>query len=236
MFSSPGFGGGSGGPRRCGQLALGSGERLDSRDVGRPAWPDAPWFAQVGVDSGRAQLRDLVLYKDALYAQTDKAVIHALDAETGKTLWCKQVGQARYPSMPPDANRDLLAVVNGSRLYVLNRYNGKLLYQREIEDAPDAGPVLSSKRVYIPMSNGKMIAYRLDVESESQEEGPKTRRAPRPRKRGHSTPIAARMSASANKCCRRCFANPLGKPWCSPCWCGRTPTKSPSFGRRIAAI
>ena len=46
-----------------------------------------PWFAQVGVDSGQGQLRDLVLYEDVLYAQTDKAVVHAIDAETGKTLW-----------------------------------------------------------------------------------------------------------------------------------------------------
>ena len=72
--------------------------------------------------------------------QTDRAVIHAIDAETGKTLWCKQVGQAKHPSMPPDANRDLLAVVNGSRLYVLNRFNGELLYQREIDTRPMRGP------------------------------------------------------------------------------------------------
>ena len=73
-----------------------------------------PWFAQVGVDSGQGQLRDLVLYKNVLYAQTNKAVVHAIDAETGKTLWCKQVGNPRYPSLPPDANRDLLAVINSS--------------------------------------------------------------------------------------------------------------------------
>ncbi len=82
--------------------------------------------------------------------------------------------------MPPDANRDLLAVVNGSRLYVLNRFNGDLLYQREIDDAPDAGPVLSAKRVYLPMSNGKLIAYRLDPQVEGKEEGSKNKKSPTP--------------------------------------------------------
>ena len=92
-----------------------------------------PWFTQVELDRGQGQLRDLVLYEGTLYAQTDKAVVHAIDAETGKTLWWKQVGQPQHPSMTPGAGRDLLAVVNGSRLYVLNRFNGDLLYEREIE-------------------------------------------------------------------------------------------------------
>ena len=88
-----------------------------------------PWFAQVGVDPGQGQLRDLVLYKDVLYVQTNKAVVHAIDAETGKTLWCKQVGNPRVSELPPDANRDLLAVINGARLYVLDRLTGDLLDQ-----------------------------------------------------------------------------------------------------------
>jgi outer membrane protein assembly factor BamB len=161
--------------------SLSAASELISETVAAQHGLTRPWFAQVGVDSGQGQLRDLILYKDALYAQTDKAVVHAIDAETGRTLWCKQVGQPKYPSMPPDANRDLLAVVNGSRLYVLNRFNGDLLYQREIEDAPDAGPVLSAKRVYIPMSNGRLIAYRLDPQSESKkEEGQKSKKSPTP--------------------------------------------------------
>ena len=183
-----------------------------------------PWFAQVGVDSGQGQLRDLILYKNALYAQTDKAVVHAIDAETGKTLWMKQVGSPRYPSMPPDANRDLLAVVNGSRLYVLNRNSGDLLYQREIDNSPDAGPVLSAKRVYIPMNNGKLIAYRLVPQDEAkaenapkaEKEARKRRRVPGPRKKRQPTRSTPRRVACINNWRRRCFANPMGKPWCSP--------------------
>ena len=98
-----------------------------------------PWFTQVELDRSRGRLRDLVLYDGVLYAQTDKAVVHAIDAETGKTLWWKQVGDPIHPTMPLDANRDLLAVINGSRIYVLNRFNGDLLYEKEIDGAPARG-------------------------------------------------------------------------------------------------
>lgn len=121
-----------------------------------------PWFTQVQLDETRGHLQDLVLYEGTLYAQTDKAIIHAIDAETGKTLWWKQVGEPRHPSMTPGADRDWLAVVNGTRLYVLNRFNGDLLYRKDLSETPGAGAALSAQRVYVPLRSGLIVAYRLE--------------------------------------------------------------------------
>jgi len=89
-------------------------------------------------------------------------MIHALSAETGETLWSSQVGLPSHPSLNLGANSDLLATINGSQLYVLNRFNGELLYQVQVGGAPGAGPALSEKRAYVPMVNGLVVAYRLD--------------------------------------------------------------------------
>lgn len=124
-----------------------------------------PWFAQVEMDQGRTRLTDILMYEGALYAQTNSAMVHALDAETGKTLWSKRVGEAKHPSMPAEAKGNLLAVINGSRLYVLNRLTGELLYEKEIQDAPGAGPGLSTRRAFVPMVNGMVIAYRVEEET-----------------------------------------------------------------------
>ncbi len=121
-----------------------------------------PWFTQVQMDLGRARVRHVVLYEDALYVQTDSAMVHAIDAETGETLWAKMVGRSGHPSMVPGVNRDLVAIVNGSRLYVCNRFNGDLLYEAEVDGAPGAGPGLSEERAYVPMINGMVMAYRLE--------------------------------------------------------------------------
>ena len=61
-----------------------------------------------------------------LYVQTEAAMVHAIDAETGRTLWSKRMGgPTAQPA--PGRQRRLVAVVNGSRLYVFNRFNGDVL-------------------------------------------------------------------------------------------------------------
>jgi outer membrane protein assembly factor BamB len=122
-----------------------------------------PWFAQVELDNARAGLRTVVLYEGTLYVQTKTGGVHAIDAETGKTLWSKQIGSPDRPSMPPDARGDMLAVVNGSRLYVVNRFSGDLLYEKPCKYAPGAGAALSSKRAYVPSLEGLLGAYVVEA-------------------------------------------------------------------------
>ncbi len=120
-----------------------------------------PWFTQVQMDRSRARVHAIVLHNGVLFVQTNRAMVHAIDAETGKTLWAKQVGRPDHPSMTPGASQNLLAVVNGSRLYVCNRHNGDLLYEVQVGGAPGAGPAVSEKRAYVPMVTGLVMAYRL---------------------------------------------------------------------------
>jgi hypothetical protein len=122
-----------------------------------------PWFTQIQMDRSRARVSHVVLHEGTLYVQTDRAMIHAIDAETGATLWAKQVGRPDHPSVTPAAGRDLLAVVNGSRLYVCNRYNGDLLYEIQLDGVPGAGPCISRLRAYVPMIGGMLVAYRLEA-------------------------------------------------------------------------
>jgi outer membrane protein assembly factor BamB len=130
-----------------------------------------PWFTQTAVDTGIGRLADMVLFEGVLFVQTDKATVQAIDAETGKTLWSKRVGNPAYPSMRLGVNHDHLAIVNGSRLYVLNRHNSDLLLEKALTDVPGAGPAVSSKRVYVPMVSGKIVAYRLQLPADPMKEG-----------------------------------------------------------------
>ena len=77
------------------------------------------------MDRGQSRVRDMVLYvysdpnrdessagsteHPTLYVQTSRALIHAIDAETGQTLWAKTIGRPEHPSMTPGVYRDLLA-------------------------------------------------------------------------------------------------------------------------------
>jgi len=160
------------------------------------------WFGQVTVDQSRGRLTHLVLHDGVLYVQTDQAVVHAFDAETGATLWSKRVGRAGHPSMPVAANRDLLAVINGARLYLVNRFNGDLLWERPIDGAPGAGAALSEQRVYVPLlTMGTIAAYRIkpqeDEKPELQREAATKTAGNAPANGTHPTAALPRASAPA---------------------------------------
>lgn len=156
----------------CGPLLAARGELIPETTAARHGLT-RPWFAQVELDQGRGRMSDVILRDGVLYAQTDSAMVHAIDAETGRTLWSQRIGRPKHPSMTPDALGGLLAVVNGSRLYLVDRFDGKLLHEIEIKEAPGAGPALSSQRVYVPMVSGMVVAYPLSVIDESKRKSAK---------------------------------------------------------------
>jgi hypothetical protein len=128
------------------------------------------WMVQMDMDRARSRLRDLVLFEGTLYAQTDRGMIRAYDAETGKPLWdsARQVGNPSYPSSPPALGGNLLAVTNGSQLYVLNRFTGDPLWDRQIDGVPVATVGVSDLPddpcIYVPLTSQMMEAYCLKAE------------------------------------------------------------------------
>jgi hypothetical protein len=124
------------------------------------------WFAQVAVDRSSGHLVHITQQGGMLFVQTDQAMVHALDAETGRTLWAVQVGRRGHPSMAPAANDDFVAVVNGSMLYVVDRKDGKLKWARQVGASPGAGAALSATHVFVPMVNGAVEGYLLKDETE----------------------------------------------------------------------
>ena len=133
-----------------------------------------PWFAQVELDQGQARVSHVTLGEGVLYVQTDRAMVHAIDAETGRTLWSRQVGKRNHPSLPLDVKGDMVAVINGSQLYLLSRTTGEMLDEREIPNAPGGGPALSSKRTYVPCVTGMITAYRLPSSADTKGEAAKS--------------------------------------------------------------
>lgn len=125
----------------------------------------SPWFNVAGVDTGTGRLQYLVLDRGTLFALSNRSVLTAIDAETGKTLWAVRVGNPRLVSLKPTAGIHLVAVTNGSTIYILNRYTGEILWKQAVNGAPGAGPAISPSRVYVPLVGGKVESYAFDWET-----------------------------------------------------------------------
>ncbi len=119
------------------------------------------WTAQVELDRARHHVVRGIFSGDRLFVLTSAGLIHALDAETGETLWTVHVGNADYESLGPAADDKYVALVNGSTLFVLDRESGALEYERPIGGAPGAGPALSNGLVFVPLFSGRVEGYRL---------------------------------------------------------------------------
>ncbi|GAB4134528.1 outer membrane protein assembly factor BamB family protein [Thermopirellula anaerolimosa] len=122
----------------------------------------APWFNVAGVDAGTGRLEYLLLDRGTVFALSSRSVLTAIDAETGKTLWTVQVGDPRLMSLKPTSGIHLIAVTNGSTIYVLNRHNGQILWTHTVDGAPGAGPAISPSRVYVPLVGGKVESYAFE--------------------------------------------------------------------------
>lgn len=145
-----------------GRMALGSpGSEVISEPAAERHGLTRAWFTQIQVDPSRGRLGEWILDEGTLFILSDQSVLTAVDAATGATRWSSEVGNRGYPVLTPAANRKLVAMTNGSTLYVLNRYNGKLLWKTKLDGAPGAGPALSQQRVYVPLLDGRLVAYRL---------------------------------------------------------------------------
>lgn len=132
------------------------------------------WYTQVQVSGAHGNIGDIVLDNGTLFVQTDQAILQAIDAETGKTLWVQQVGDPHHPTLAPAANNRMVAAINGSNLFIFNRYNGKLLWKTQLPGAPGAGPSLSQQRVYVPMTSGLIVSYRMQRMKDPSREMGKT--------------------------------------------------------------
>ena len=119
------------------------------------------WFTQVHLDPSRGRVTHMTLHRGTLFVQTDRAVVHAIDAENGQTLWAAGVGDPRHPSLPLGANDDFVAVANGSNLFIVKRSSGDIMRKVRIGGAPGAGLALTSKHVLVPLVNGLIESHGL---------------------------------------------------------------------------
>jgi len=122
------------------------------------------WFTQIQLDRSRHRVVAATLHGKTLFVQTNGAVVHAIDTESGRTLWAHMIGKARNPSMAAAANDKYVAVINGLKLFLLDRERGRPIWNRRVGGVAGAGPALTETHVYVPMINGRMEAYELEDE------------------------------------------------------------------------
>jgi outer membrane protein assembly factor BamB len=120
------------------------------------------WFNQVGINSSRHKILHAIVEGGTMFLISDDAKLHVIDAENGKSLWLRTLGNREMVFQEPAVNSRMVAVVNELELFVFDRRNGKLLLQTSLNGASSAAPEMSENYVYIPMMGGRIIVFPLE--------------------------------------------------------------------------
>lgn len=118
-----------------------------------------PWFNQVQLDYGKSQVTSVTLQDDVLFITTDAGRLHAIDGKTGTTLWSRLLGSSELLTSEAAVNSKIVAIIHGTNLIVLDRFDGRRLLDIPIQAPPGAGPQVSERYIYVPILTGKIFAY-----------------------------------------------------------------------------
>lgn len=119
------------------------------------------WFGHVRVGGGRSPILDVKFDAGTLFVQSGIGTVHAIDGDTGRTIWSADVGSASHPSMPLGVSESRVAVLNGTTLYVLSRSTGQVEFSKITRGVPVAGAALTDEAVFVPNTAGQIETYSL---------------------------------------------------------------------------
>lgn len=107
------------------------------------------------------KVEKILIPETSLYATSDRAIVHAIDAESGATRWAELIGDRNHPTECPAASEPYLAILNGSDLYLLKRKTGEIIWKRRVQGVPGAGAAVTDDYVVVPTISGNVELYQI---------------------------------------------------------------------------
>jgi len=130
------------------------------------------WVTRVQLDAGRDQIANAASDGQYLFVLTQRGQLEAIDLVTGSSIWSVSIGNRNYLSAGPAISDQvikrfgdrLVALVNGSTLYVIKRSTGQPVWQKSLPKPAGAAPAIGGPWVYVPLVTGGVAAYELDFD------------------------------------------------------------------------
>lgn len=119
------------------------------------------WSAYVPTDGPRDGLFTVQVFDDQILVQTRSGTVTAIRVNDGSIQWSVPVGVPYRVTHELGRNTDSVFVFNGTHILALKRNDGSLLWTFNLSDSPSAPPVAEKDRLYISVSGGKFLVYRI---------------------------------------------------------------------------
>jgi outer membrane protein assembly factor BamB len=93
-----------------------------------------------------------------LYFVNNNGFAHALDADTGKTLWKRRIGRLNASSPAFYKNRLYIVNLVPGHIVKLDAKTGKTIWKRDLPGRAESSPVIVDRTVYFGCENGELFA------------------------------------------------------------------------------
>lgn len=124
------------------------------------------WVIQLPDIGPRSHLVHVVLGGDLLVTMSSAGIVSAIETESGHIRWTVQMGTPGFPVLPPAIDDQNVVVAHGQKIYMIDRQNGRVIWQHTLTGTPYLSPTLLEKYVATPVLPGQFeVVDRLSPEN-----------------------------------------------------------------------
>lgn len=127
------------------------------------------WFGYVPLGPAE-RLIQVSMAEDLIFAQSNRATLHALDAESGQLVWSASLGAINAQAKPVSVNTSSVFATNANSLLQLDRGTGRLVREYKLEAFATSPTAANDDYVVVGLETGKLVGY--NVRDRSDGTGP----------------------------------------------------------------
>jgi outer membrane protein assembly factor BamB len=127
------------------------------------------WFGVIPLVESERLMR-ISMSGDRLFAQTDYAMVHAFDSESGRLLWSAQLGERTGFARGVASNSYAVFATNANILHALDKKTGRPIWRQNLNSIPTSSPACDENLVLVGMTSGKVIAFKLKLRDDKGNE------------------------------------------------------------------
>ncbi len=129
------------------------------------------WWNVVPLGHPTERVLRISMADTMLFAQTNRAVLHAFDAESGRYLWTSNLGPVSAVAYPVAVNSDCVLVTSERTLHCLDRATGHPVWQIDLPAIAASPTAADEERAMVGLRDGKLVAYQIRDHSKDEVPG-----------------------------------------------------------------
>jgi outer membrane protein assembly factor BamB len=127
------------------------------------------WFGVIPMAESE-RLKRITMSGDRLFAQTDHAMVHAFDSESGRLLWSASLGERTGFARGVASNSFAAFVTNANTLHALDKNTGRPIWKQNLNTIPTSTPACDENQVSVGMTSGRVVGFNLKLRDDKGNE------------------------------------------------------------------